>query len=146
MEGNEITATVAARYNAPVIAEFRANAGVVGGAFAGAALLLLTSTGARTGRAHVTPLAYLEEDGRYLVFASKAGADVHPDWYFNLRANPDARIEVGPDVLDVRAREITGVLRDVKFAQLTALFPYFAAYQAKTERVFPVLSLAPHAP
>ncbi|WP_243793057.1 nitroreductase family deazaflavin-dependent oxidoreductase [Saccharopolyspora gloriosae] len=143
MHGNEITTTVAARYNAPVIEEFRANGGLVGGAFAGHALLLLNSTGARTGRNHVTPLSYLEENGEYLVFASKAGADIHPDWYFNLRANPDARIEVGAEVLDVRAGELIGVQRDVRFAQLTGLYPYFAEYQAKTERVFPVLALTP---
>lgn len=141
MDGNEITASAAARFNAPVIEKFRANGGLVGGTFAGVPLLLLHSTGARTGRDHLTPLAYLEHDGRYLVFASKAGADVHPDWYFNLRANPDARIEITTDVVVVRAHELTGVERDVRFAQMTGLFPYFADHQAKTERVFPVLAL-----
>lgn len=142
MDGNEITASAAARFNAPVIKKFRANGGLVGGTFAGVPLLLLHSTGARTGRIHVTPLAYLEHDGRYLVFASKAGADIHPDWYFNLKANPDARIEILTDVVDVRAHELTGVQRDVRFAQMTGLFPYFADHQAKTERIFPVLALA----
>jgi deazaflavin-dependent oxidoreductase (nitroreductase family) len=130
-------------FNLQVIEEFRANHGQVGGNFAGAPLLLLHSTGARSGRERVNPMMYLPDGDRYLVFASKAGADTNPDWFHNLRANPDARIEVGDDVLDVRAVEVTGAERDAKYAEQAALYPGFADYERKTDRVIPVVALSP---
>jgi deazaflavin-dependent oxidoreductase (nitroreductase family) len=130
-----------ADYNAPVIAEFRANHGKVGGNFEGAPLLLLHSVGAHSGQARVSPMMYLPDGDRLLVFASKAGADTNPDWYHNLRANPDAQIEVGDETIDVRAEELPRAERDEKYAEQAALYPGFADYEKKTDRVIPVVAL-----
>ncbi len=99
-------------WNADVIAEFRKNHGKVGGYFEGAPLLLLHHTGARSGKLRINPMMYLKDDNRYLVFASKAGADTNPDWYFNVKAHPEAQIEVEDQTVDVRAEEVTGPERD----------------------------------
>lgn len=128
-------------YNAKVVAEFRANHGKVGGNFAGAPLLLLHTRGARTGAERVSPMMYLRDGDRYLVFASKAGADTHPDWYHNLVAGPDVEIEVGDETIPVHSQELKGAERDEKYAEQAALYPGFAAYEAKTDRVIPVLAL-----
>ncbi|WP_134738206.1 nitroreductase family deazaflavin-dependent oxidoreductase [Nocardioides sp. 503] len=130
-------------FNDQVIAEFRANHGKVGGPFEGAPLLLLHSTGAKSGQERVSPMMYLPEGERYVVFASKAGADDNPDWYHNLKAHPDARIEVGDDEVAVRAVEVTGVERDRLYAQQAELYPGFKEYEAKTSRVIPVVALVP---
>ena len=130
-------------FNARTIAEFRANHGRVGGPFAGAPLLLLHTIGARTGKARVNPMMYLDDDGRYLVFASKAGADVNPDWYHNVLANPDVSIEVGAPPLEVRAAEIHGPERDRLFDQQARRYPGFRGYQDKTSRIIPVVALIP---
>jgi deazaflavin-dependent oxidoreductase (nitroreductase family) len=95
--------TEAGGFNEQTIAAFRANRGQVGGPFAGAPLLLLHTVGARSGQPRVNPAMYLADGERYLVFASAAGADSSPAWYWNLLAHPDARIEVGDQVLDVHA-------------------------------------------
>ena len=128
-------------YNASIIEEFRANHGKVGGNFEGAPLLLLRSVGAKSGQERVSPMMYLADGDRYLVFASKAGAPDNPDWYHNLKANPDATIEVGDDTLDVHAEELPRAERDQKYAEQAALFPGFADYEKKTDRVIPVLAL-----
>jgi deazaflavin-dependent oxidoreductase (nitroreductase family) len=128
-------------FNAQVIDEFRANHGKVGGNFEGAPLLLLHTTGAKSGETRVSPIMYLPDGDRFLVFASKAGAPTSPDWYHNLKANPDASIEVGDDTLDVRAEELPRAERDAKYAEQAALFPGFADYEKKTDRVIPVLAL-----
>ena len=128
-------------YNAAIIEEFRANHGKVGGNFEGAPLLLLHSTGAKSGKERVSPVMYLRDGDRYLVFASKGGAPDNPDWYHNVKANPDATIEVGDDTLDVRAEELPRAERDVKYAEQAALFPGFADYEKKTDRVIPVVAL-----
>jgi deazaflavin-dependent oxidoreductase (nitroreductase family) len=128
-------------YNAPVIAEFRANHGKVGGNFEGAPLLLLHSTGAKSGQTRVNPIMYLPDGDRFLVFASKAGAPTNPDWYHNLRAHPDATIEVGDETVDVHAEELPRAERDEKYAEQAALYPGFADYEKKTDRVIPVLAL-----
>lgn len=129
-------------FNERVIAEFRANHGKVGGNFEGAPLLLLHSVGARSGETRVNPMMYLPDGDRFLVFASKAGADTNPDWYHNLLAHPDARIEVGEDTFEVRAEELTGAERDEKYAEQAALYPGFADYQEQTSRVIPVFALS----
>lgn len=128
-------------FNAAVIAEFRENHGKVGGNFEGAPLLLLHSVGAKSGQTRVSPMMYLPDGDRFLVFASKAGAPDNPDWYHNLKANPDATIEVGDDTIDVRAEELGRAERDEKYAEQAALFPGFADYEKKTDRVIPVLAL-----
>jgi deazaflavin-dependent oxidoreductase (nitroreductase family) len=125
------------------IDEFRANSGRVGGPFEGAPLLLLHTVGARSGKPRVNPTMYLPDGNRYIVFASKAGADRNPDWYANLRAHPDTRIEVGDQILDVRAAELHGAERDEKFQQQAAMYPGFARYQQMTDRKIPVIALTP---
>ena len=128
-------------YNAANIAEFRSNHGKVGGYFEGAPLLLLHTLGARSGRPRVNPVMYLKDGKRYVVFASKGGADSNPDWYYNLRAHPDIKIEVGDDTIDVRAEEVRGPERDKLYGRQSTLYPRFADYQRKTKRVIPVIAL-----
>lgn len=128
-------------FNAQVIDEFRANHGKVGGNFEGAPLLLLHSVGAKSGETRISPMMFLPDGDRYLVFASKAGAPTNPDWYHNLKANPDVTIEVGDDTIDVQAEELPRAERDAKYAEQAALFPGFADYEKKTDRVIPVLAL-----
>jgi deazaflavin-dependent oxidoreductase (nitroreductase family) len=130
-------------FNTRIIEEFRANHGQVGGGFAGAPLLLLHTAGARSGKPRVNPMMYLLDQGRYLVFASKAGADHHPDWYHNLLARPEASIEVGDETLAVRVVELLGAERDSAFTEQARRYPGFAGYQRKTERVIPVIALIP---
>lgn len=125
------------------ISEFRSNHGKVGGPFAGAPLLLLHTHGARTGKERVNPMMYLADGPRYLVFASKAGSDRNPDWYYNLLAHPTSAIEVGDDLLDVTVEELRGDERDRMFAMQAARFPGFAGYQRQTTRIIPVLALTP---
>jgi deazaflavin-dependent oxidoreductase (nitroreductase family) len=128
-------------WNDKVIAEFRANQGRVGGGFAGAPLLLLHSTGARTGQERVNPMMYQAVGDGFAVFASKGGADTHPDWYHNLRAHPEARIEVGTETLDVTARVLDAEEREAIWQEQKARYPGFADYETKTDRVIPVIML-----
>ncbi len=130
-------------WNAGVIAEFRGNHGKVGGPFQGAPLLLINHTGARTGKPRTNPVMYLKDGQRYLVFASKGGADTNPDWYHNLKAHPDVKIEVGNEKIDARAEEITGPDRDRLYARQASLYPQFAQYQRQTKRTIPVVALTP---
>ena len=130
-------------FNTQVIDEFRANDGRVGGPFDGASLLLLHTTGARSGTAYVTPLVYMPDDGRYVIFASKAGAPENPAWYHNLKAHPDVRIEVGTETVAVTASEAPRAERDRLWGAMTAQAPQFAEYETKTERVIPVIVLTP---
>ncbi|MCT2583141.1 nitroreductase family deazaflavin-dependent oxidoreductase [Actinophytocola gossypii] len=133
----------AASFNQRIIEEFRANDGKVGGPFEGAPLLLLHTTGARSGEPRVSPMMYLADGDRYLVFASNAGADHHPAWYWNLRANPKARAEFGDRTVEVSATDLEGSERDEKYAVQAGLFPGFADYERKTDRVIPVVALVP---
>jgi deazaflavin-dependent oxidoreductase (nitroreductase family) len=131
-------------FNAQVIDEFRSTGGVVGGPFAAMPLLLLHHTGARSGTSRTTPLVYLTDDDRYVVFASKAGAASNPDWYHNLKAHPRTSIEVGPETIEVVAGEVTGEERDRLFRAQVERAPQFGEYEAKTGgRVIPVVVLAP---
>jgi len=130
------------QFNQRAIAEFRANHGTLGGNFAGAPLLLLHTVGARSGQPRINPMMYLADGGRWLVFASKAGSDRHPDWYWNLRANPDVTIEVADDTIAVHATELTGSERDDKYRIQAERYPGFAGYQQKTSRTIPVIALA----
>ena len=130
-------------WNAGVIQEFRKNRGKVGGNFEGAPLLLINHTGARTRKTRINPVMYLKDGNRYLVFASKGGADTHPDWYHNLKAHPDVKIEVGHETIDVRAEEITGAERDRLYKKQASLYPQFAQYQQKTKRIIPVIAFTP---
>jgi deazaflavin-dependent oxidoreductase (nitroreductase family) len=128
-------------WNRAITDEFRANGGKVGGAFAGAPLLLLTTTGAKTGRQRTNPMMYLPDGDRLLVFASKGGAPTSPDWYHNLVANPTATVEVGTDRYEVKATVLTGEERDRLYAKQAELYPGFGEYQEKTTRTIPVVAL-----
>jgi deazaflavin-dependent oxidoreductase (nitroreductase family) len=130
-------------WNTGVIAEFRKNHGKVGGNFEGAPVLLINHTGARTGKSRTNPVMYLKDGHRYLVFASKGGADTNPDWYHNLKKHPNVKIEVGDEMIDVRAEEIKGPERDKLFARQASLYPRFAEYQQKTKRIIPVIAFTP---
>jgi deazaflavin-dependent oxidoreductase (nitroreductase family) len=141
-EGMPDTETIKA-FNEAIADEFRANDGKVGGQFEGADLLLLTTTGAKSGQPRLSPLAYFRIDGKLLILGSFAGSDVNPAWVHNLRANPAARVEIGNDSSDVTARELPFDERDELFGQITAAAPGFAEYQAKTTRVIPVFELQP---
>ena len=128
-------------FNKSIVDEFRSNGGVVGGPFEGATLLLLTTTGAKSGQPRLAPLAYLTIDGKIIIIGSQAGADTNPDWVHNLRANPQAHIEVGTDAYDVTARELPAEERDETYPKVVALAPGFGEYQAKTSRVIPLFEL-----
>lgn len=130
-------------YNTQIIEEFRSNEGKVGGNFAGAPLLLLHTTGAKSGAERVHPMMYRAVDGGWAVFASKAGADTHPAWFHNLVAHPAAEIEVGTERRAVTARVAEGAEREAIWTAQKADYPGFAGYEAKTERVIPVVVLEP---
>ncbi len=130
-----------ADFNAGVIDEFRANGGRVGGQFEGAPLLLLTSIGAKSGAARTTPLMYLADGERIVIFASKAGAPSNPAWYHNLVANRSATVEVGGDVFDVDVSVAEGEERERLYNQQAELTPQFADYAQKTTRRIPVVVL-----
>ena|SRR5579875_544699 len=130
-------------FNQAIVDEFRSNNGRVGGQFEGADLLLLTTTGAKSGQERLSPLAYLRIDGKLIIIGSFAGADFNPAWVHNLRANPSAHVEVGSESFDVTARELPPAERDVLFPKVTAVAPGFADYQAKTTRVIPLFELQP---
>jgi deazaflavin-dependent oxidoreductase (nitroreductase family) len=132
-----------ADFNQQVIDEFRENQGVVGGMFDGMPILLLHHMGARSGTWRIAPLVYLPDGGRYVIFASKGGAPENPSWFHNLRAHPQTKIEVGPDVLDVVASEAAGEERDRLYEEQIKAQPQFAEYQSKTTRVIPVVVLTP---
>jgi deazaflavin-dependent oxidoreductase (nitroreductase family) len=137
MDGDEFNAR-----NKQVIEEFRANGGKLAGQFADAPILLLYTKGRRSGKEFLNPLAYYADGDRYLVFASKGGADTHPDWYLNLVAAPTAHIEVGTESFDVQVTDLQGEERDRLYAAQAEVMPNFAEYQAKTERVIPVIALS----
>jgi deazaflavin-dependent oxidoreductase (nitroreductase family) len=127
-------------WNTTIIEQFRAQGGK-GVAQFGDALLLLHHTGARTGTVRVNPLAYYDDGDRLVIVASKAGAPQNPDWLFNLRANPDATIEIGSERIGVCAAEITGDDYEQTWARVTAAMPGFADYQTKTARRIPLVAL-----
>ncbi|WP_052848214.1 nitroreductase/quinone reductase family protein [Streptomyces avicenniae] len=130
-----------ADFNQHVIDSFRANDGQVGPPFENARLLLLTTTGARSGAPHTTPVGYLPDDERVLVIASAGGADRHPAWYHNLRAHPLVTVEDGVFTYEARATVLDGEERDLMFARAVETDPGWAEYQERTARVIPVVAL-----
>jgi len=128
-------------FNRRIIEEFRANAGRVGGGFEGADLLLLTTTGRKSGQEHTTPVMYSREGDTVLVYASAAGAPKHPDWYENLVANPHVVVEIGEERFEATARPLEGEERDRAYAAQAARVSNFADYEEKTDRVIPVVAL-----
>jgi deazaflavin-dependent oxidoreductase (nitroreductase family) len=130
-------------FNQSIADEFRANDGKVGGQFEGANLLLLTTTGAKSGQPRLSPLAYFRIDGKLIIIGSFAGSDVNPAWVHNLRANPSATVEIGSEASEVTARELPLTERDALFEKIAAASKGFAGYQAKTTRVIPLFELQP---
>jgi deazaflavin-dependent oxidoreductase (nitroreductase family) len=130
-----------ADYNAKVIEEFRENDGRVGGNFEGAPLLLLHHIGARSGQERINPMMYQAVGDGFAVFASAAGADTHPDWYHNLLAHPEVRVEVGTETLEVTARVLDDAERQPVWETQKSRYPGFAEYEKKTTRVIPVVML-----
>ncbi|MFC9436098.1 nitroreductase family deazaflavin-dependent oxidoreductase [Nocardia sp. NPDC057030] len=129
-------------WNASIIEEFRSNAGKVGGPFEGHDLLLLTTTGAKSGLPRTSPVAFIRDQGRVIIIASKAGAPTSPDWYHNLRANPEVSVEIGTETHKATATPITeGPERDRLYAAMVEVMPGFAEYEQKTDRVIPVVAL-----
>ncbi len=129
--------------NRQVIEEFRANGGRVGGRYRGRPLLLLTTTGRKTGRSYTTPVMYLKDGDSYCVFATKAGAPEHPDWYLNLVAHPRVTVEVDTERFEAKA-EVTGPDERAKlYRKQASLFSQFADYERRTTRTSPVVRLTP---
>jgi deazaflavin-dependent oxidoreductase (nitroreductase family) len=129
------------QFNRGVIEEFRSHGGRVSGAFADTPMLLLTTTGARSGEPRTTPVAYLRDGERLIVFASKAGAPENPSWYHNLTAHPDVTVELGSDTLQMRAEEVHGEERDLLLAAQVEALPRFGEYATRSDRVIPVIAL-----
>ena len=128
-------------HNRAIIDEFRANGGQLGGNFEGAPVLLLHTTGARSGNERVNPMMYLRDGDRLVVFASKAGAPTNPDWYHNLVANPEVSVEVGSDTFAVHATVLIGAERDRLWEKQKQLYPGFKEYEERTTRAIPVVAL-----
>jgi deazaflavin-dependent oxidoreductase (nitroreductase family) len=133
-------------WNTKIIEDFRANAGTVGGPFEGAPVLLLHTTGAKSGKERVNPMVYQRVGDAYAVFASKAGAPTNPDWYHNLVAHPEVTAEIGTETVALRARVAKGNERDGIWTKQKQVMPGFADYERKTEREIPVVLLEPLVP
>ena len=128
-------------FNRNVIAEFRANDGKVTGPFAGAPLVLITTTGAKSGQRRTTPLVYTRDGDRVVIIASKGGAPEHPAWFHNLRANPEVTVELPGDTFTARAVITEGDERDRLFRAQADAMPNFDEYAEKTTRTIPVVAL-----
>jgi deazaflavin-dependent oxidoreductase (nitroreductase family) len=128
-------------YNQRLIEEFRADRSSNGGAFKDRPLLLLTTTGARSGQRRATPMMYVPDGERLLVIASNAGAPTHPAWYHNLVAHPQATVEVGKETYDATAIVTEGAERQRVWTRIVEQYPFFADHQAKITRQIPVIAL-----
>ncbi|MGH2495724.1 MAG: nitroreductase family deazaflavin-dependent oxidoreductase [Ktedonobacteraceae bacterium] len=128
-------------YNQRLIEEFRADRSNNGEAFKGRPLLLLTTTGARSGQRRTTPMMYVSDGNRLLVIASNAGALKHPAWYHNIVAHPQVTVEVGKEVYDANAIVTEGAERQRLWARIVEQYPFFADHQAKITREIPVVAL-----
>ena len=128
-------------WNEKIIAEFRSNAGKVGGPFEGRTLLLLHTSGAKSGQERVNPVAYCRDGDKLVIIASKGGAPSNPDWYYNLLAHPQVMVEVGTETFEVRAEQTAEPERTRLYQEMVKVMPGFADYERKTERVIPVITL-----
>ena len=133
--------TSVSEWNKAIVEEFRANGGHVGGQFADRRLLLLHTTGAKSGQERVNPLVYRADGDRLVVVASKGGAPTNPDWYYNVIANPLVTVEVGTEQFQAQAKVAEEPERTRLFDQMAAAMPGFAGYQQKTSRILPVITL-----
>ncbi len=130
-------------FNRGVIDEFRTNAGVVGGTFAGAPMILVNHVGAKSGKAYTSPLVYTRDGDNFVIIASKGGAPEHPQWFHNLVANPDITVEVGTETIPVKARVAEGEERARLYRAQADAMPNFDEYAAATTREIPVVVLEP---
>lgn len=128
-------------WNAKIIEEFRANAGKVGGPFEGAPMLLLHSTGARSGAERINPVVYQRDEDRWVVFASKGGADTNPDWFHNLKANPETTVQIGSEKREVRARVATDEERKRLWPMAVDTYSGYDGYRKRTDRKIPLVVL-----
>jgi deazaflavin-dependent oxidoreductase (nitroreductase family) len=128
-------------WNKKIIEEFRANGGKVGGRLENMSLLLLHTTGARSGQPRINPVVYMKDGERHVIIASKGGAPTHPGWYYNLVANPEVSVEVGTEEFKALATVTSEPERAELYARMASLYPFFADYEQKTERVIPVITL-----
>ena len=128
-------------FNKKIIGEFRANEGKVGGYFENMTLLLLHSTGAKSGLPRLSPAAYTKDGERLVIIASKGGADTHPDWYYNIVANPNVTVEVGTETYNAVATVAEEPERTRLYDQMAAQYPGFEEYRQQTSRIIPVITL-----
>lgn len=128
-------------FNKRIIKEFRANGGVVGGHFDGMNLLLVHTTGAKSGLERINPVAQIMDGDRYVIIASKGGAPTNPDWYYNIKANPEVTIEVGTQKFPALAAITEEPERSELFEKMASQYPGFEDYKEKTKRVIPVVTL-----
>jgi deazaflavin-dependent oxidoreductase (nitroreductase family) len=128
-------------FNNKVIEEFRANGGKVGGQFAGAPMVLLTTKGAKSGKTYVHPLVYTKDGDRYVLIASFAGAPKHPSWYHNIVADPTVTLEIGSEKFQAKAKITSGDERERLYNAQAAVMPFFDDYRKKTSRQIPVIAL-----
>jgi deazaflavin-dependent oxidoreductase (nitroreductase family) len=130
-----------AEINKKVIEEFRSNGGKVGGQFAGAPMIIVTHTGAKSGTSYTTPLVFSKDGDKCVIIASKAGSPNNPSWYYNLLAHPEVTLEIGAEKFKAKATEVKGAERDRLFAAQAKMMPQFNDYAKKTSRKIPVFSL-----
>ncbi len=128
-------------FNKEIIQEFRANEGTVGGIFEGMSLLLVHTTGAKSGQLRINPTVYIKDEDNLIIAASKAGADTHPDWYYNLVANPQVIVEVGIETFSALADVPSEPERSSLYEKLASKYPMFKEYETKTSRVIPIVKL-----
>jgi deazaflavin-dependent oxidoreductase (nitroreductase family) len=129
------------QFNLKVIDEFRANGGKVGKPFEGMPMVLLTVTGAKSGKTYTTPLVYSKDGNRFVIIASMAGAPNNPDWYHNIKANPTVTLEIGTERFQAKATVTSGEERERLFNAQAAIMPVFNDYRKKTTRQIPVIAL-----
>ena len=130
-----------AEFNKKVIDEFRSSGGKVGGQFAGAPMIIVTHTGAKSGKSYTTPLVFSKDGDKCVIIASKAGAPKNPSWYYNLVAHPEVTLEIGAEKFKAKATEVKGAERDRLFAEQAKMMPQFNDYAKKTARKIPVFTL-----
>lgn len=128
-------------WNNKIIEEFRANAGKVGGHFAGKPMLLIHTTGAKTSKPRVNPVIYTTDGDKLVVIASKGGAPTHPDWYYNLLAHPLVTVELGTEQFQARAEVVPEPDRTRLYKQMITVMDSFTEYERKTTRIIPVIAL-----
>jgi deazaflavin-dependent oxidoreductase (nitroreductase family) len=128
-------------FNKKIVEEFRANAGNVGGMFKGMPMVLLTVKGAKSGKTYTTPLVYSRDGARYVLIASMAGAPNNPDWYHNIKANPNVTLEIGTEKFAAKATVTSGEERERLYNAQAAIMPIFNDYRKKTTRQIPVIAL-----